>query len=214
MARSNSYEAMAAAAAERIDQDRALQEQLTLLPDEVIEADDGPKTRGKGKALSQFREWLAQKGFQQPEDQIARIAGLADGRDAIAGAMADAERVVAWAFAGKTKRIKEGEEWVTVEVQPTAQHFLSTFERLYAQRLRAAEALLPYGLTKASPDEGERPPVTVVVAPAPSQDRQMRDVTPVLAPRMVPADVQHQIKQKQPLSETDAVRPPQNGRTE
>ncbi|MEO1024038.1 MAG: hypothetical protein AAFX07_00610 [Pseudomonadota bacterium] len=215
--RDTQYEAMAREAADRIDRDHDLAAQLTLLPDEPEpESKDG--TRGKGKALSQMREWLASKGYQLPEDQIARMAGLADARDPIAGAMADAERIVAWAFDGKTVRRKEGDVWVTVDAEPTARDFMNAFERCYASRQRAVEALLPYGLAKASPDLGDLPAIPVALVPqapsTPAQIEDMRDVTPDPARRMVPAQVRHEIEQKQELNKGDIARPTDESRTE
>lgn len=211
MARDNQYQALARAAAERIDQDRQLAEQLTLLPDgDEGETEDGGKggTRGKGKALSQFREWLAARGYQLPEDQIARIAGLSDGRDPIEGAMADAERILAWAETGA----------VSVKGSPAVQSMaarLQAFERCYAARLKAAEALLPYGLTKATPDAGDFLTIPVLAVPAaPAQAPQMRDVTPVQGRRMMPADVAHQIEQNQQVTDDDPERPTGGSRTE
>lgn len=230
--RDTQYEALAREAADRIDRDRHLAEQLTMLPDEPEPEDQGKGKRGKGKQLSQLREWLASKGYELPEEQIARMAGLSDGRDPIAGAMADAERIVAWAFDGKKVRVETEElvecdlgdgkkkferlkTWKLEDATPSASDFIAAFERCYASRQRAVEALLPYGLAKITPDAGDLPSIPAVLVPmAPSQVGQMRDVTPVSTSRMMPADVLHQIEQNQQVSDAEIERPTKESRTE
>lgn len=202
--RDTQYEALAREAAARIDQDRDLQEQLTFLDDDVgLEDDAGERpTRGRSKALSQFREWLASKGLRLPEEQIARIAGLADGDpDPIRRAMADAERILAWAEAGA----------VSIKGTPAVQSMtarLAVFERCYGAQLRAAEALLPYGLSKATPEPGDLPVIPLFAVPAaPAQVRQMRDVTPIAGRLMAPADVLHENERNQQVRRGEMARP-------
>ena len=79
MARVNSFQDMARAASERIDQVRAEGRQLELLPPldegEAVPV-EGQRGRGRGKATSQLRDYLAHRGWRFPEEQLARIAGL------------------------------------------------------------------------------------------------------------------------------------------
>ena len=178
----NSFQAMARDAAERLDRARAVGEQLDLLPPEPVDGGEGRAGRGKGKAVSQLRSMLAAKGFRLPEEQLARIAGLDSGEDAVLAAMAKAERVIAWAYgSGST---------------PKAEQRVGIFLQMYAAQVRAAEALLPYGLAKVTPDAAPVAPVQVVVNQVPPQAlgeaRLMRDVTPRtvdLAPPPMPAKI-------------------------
>jgi hypothetical protein len=180
----NSFQALARDAAERLDRARAVGEQLELLPAEPIEGGEGKAGRGKGKAVSQLRAMLAAKGFRLPEEQLARIAGLDSAEDAVMAAMAKAEKILAWAYGKGTT--------------PKAEVRLATFMQVYAAQVRAAEALLPYGLAKITPDAAPVVPVQVNIhpqAPAPAAPGAppMRDVTPpmqVLAPPPMPWEMQ------------------------
>lgn len=178
----NSFQADARAAAERLDRARAVGEQLDLLPAEPVEGGEGKAGRGKGKAVSQLRAMLAARGYRLPEDQLARIAGLDTGEDAVLAAMAKAERILAWAY-------DKG-------APPKAGVRLATFMQVYAAQVRAAEALLPYGLAKVTPDAAPVVPVQVVVNQAPqgvSAGPAMRDITPKavdLAPPPMPWEMQ------------------------
>jgi len=73
--------------------------------------------------------------------------------------------------------------------------------RLSRVGLGGAEALLPYGASKAGPDEGPPNVVPVVGAPAPGPG-QARDVTPraLSGHQMMPADVAYEIEQNQQVS--------------
>lgn len=189
----NSFEAMARAAAERLDQARAAGEQLSLLPEPVEPDDDAGKVgRSKGKATNQMRDWLAAKGYRMPEDVIAQMAGLGSSQDAVLVAMERTELVLAWAFDGQTD--KDGGA-----VKPTGGQRLAAFQQIYLAQLRAADALLPYGAPKASPDTVNQQVVQVVV-PAPDRAGSARDVTPAtrrIGGKMVPADVAAEIEEKQ-----------------
>jgi len=131
-----------------------------------------------------------------PEDVLAQMAGLASGPDAMVAAMEAAERVLTWAYAdsagGKT---------------PSPEQRLAMFAQLYTVQLRAAEALLPYGTPKASPDVQVQDNRTFILAAQPSSSRDRaasaRDVTPAMDRRMMPADVAHQIEQNQRLSDDE-----------
>lgn len=208
----NTIEAMAAKAAERLDKARAAGEQLALLPDEPgrtpQEAGSGSGKGGRpkgalGKGSSQMRDWLAAKGYRMPEDQLAEMAGLASSESAMMAAMARAEQVLAWAFDGA--KDAEGNPRV-----PQAEQRLAVFQQVYATQLRAAEALLPYGTPKASPDVKVEQAVTFVMPGAQADPgAQARDVTPDprrMPSRLLPADVAYEIEQKQALSEADAAK--------
>ncbi|WP_226783174.1 hypothetical protein [Oceaniglobus trochenteri] len=200
--RPTQYEELARQMAERLEGDREAVRQLSLLPDEVDGAQmvdqgegDGTGKRGKGKALNQLREFLAVKGYRMPEDVLAEIAGLTSGQDAIATAMAQAERILAWAEAGATS-VKGAPK-----VQTLPQR-LATFQQVLVAQLRAADALMPYGAPKATPDVTVQQAVHVHVPAAPSRDqgRAMRDVSPRSDVRMLPADLRHEMQQKQDVS--------------
>lgn len=185
----NSFQADARAAAERLDRARAVGEQLELLPAEPIEGGEGKAGRGKGKAVSQLRAMLAAKGFRLPEDQLARIAGLDSGEDAVMAAMAKAERVIAWAY-GKG-------------ATPKPEQRVGIFLQMYAAQVRAAEALLPYGLAKVTPDAAPVVPVQVVVNQAPQGAQAvppMRDVTPP-APLLAPPPMPWEMQRNQAVAE-------------
>lgn len=148
MARPNDqFEALARDAADRIDASRDLQQQLSLLPDEAPGKGGGDirRTRGAGKSMSQMRAWLADRGMRLPEEVLAEMAGLNSRDSAFLATMADAEQLLAWAEAGA----------VGVKGAPAVQTMaarLATFQQLYAMKLRAADALMPYGAPKATPD--------------------------------------------------------------
>ncbi len=205
--RPNSFEALAADAAERIDAARAQGEQLTFLPDEAgagpvatVDRDPDAPKRGKGKALNQMREFLAAKGLRMPEDLLVEMAGLASREDAILTAMQAAERVLTWAYAGATVTNKK--TGVTKAVVPTPGARMSMFAQLYTIQLRALDALMPYGTPKASPDVEVNQNVTFVVPQAPSGAAPMRDVSAVSDGRMVPADVALEMQRNQGLTDT------------
>lgn len=197
------YDELARAAAERIEGSRALAEQLTLLPDETPDSgrpaagDQGPRrARGQGKALNQMRQWLAQRGLRLPEDVLADMAGLASSDDAILTAMRNAERILAWAQDGAA-RVPGAPDG------PTLGKRIEVFMQVFSVQLRAAEALLPYGMAKATPDVTNNTQVTQIVvqgAPQPSAPAvQARDITPV-ARRIAPPPMPHQIEQNQSLA--------------
>lgn len=183
-------QALAAAAAERIQRDGDLRRQLTLLPDEVPETVEDGEARGpgrpkgaKGKVSSQVRDWLAHRGYRMPEEVLGQMLGMARGdSDLMQEAMIEAERVLAWAGDGARNVIWNGTRHVELEGPwaATPEARIELFKGLYAMKLRAAEALLPYGAPKATP-EGEQAGRLVVMVPmAPSQPGQPapRDVTP------------------------------------
>lgn len=212
--RDTKYQEMAREMAERLAGDREMVQQLSLLPDEVdgaqlVDQGDGSGRRGKGKALNQLRDWLASRGYRMPEDVLAEIAGLTSGQDAIATAMAQAERVLAWASDGA----------VSVRGAPNVQSLpmrLATFQQVLVAQLRAADALMPYGAPKATPDVMVQQVVQVNVPARPSLDqvRPMRDVSPVSDVRMLPADMRHEMQQKQRVVNSGSVGSDGETRTE
>jgi len=205
--RDNSYEAMAKAAVEAIEQQRQLGEQLVLLPDEgsgcAPSDDTGTVARGKGKALNQMREFMAAKGYRMPEEVLVQIAGLATNEDAMILAMQRAEQVITWAFAGATRMVK-GEE---KKVHPSPEQRLRAFETQYTTILRANDALMPYGTPKAAPAEKTAPPIQIVVPGGnPADAPQARDVTPPpaqIGSKMMPADVVYEMQQNQGVTNDD-----------
>ncbi len=197
MAKVNSYQELVADAAERIDQARAMGQQLALLPDEgaagEVKADRAK--RGEGKAQSQLRKWAAARGFRMPEDVLAEMAGMATSDDVFTWAMAQAERMLAWAEAGDTGGRKAS---LVARVE--------AFRMFYTAALRAAEAVLPYGLAKVTPDQGNTVVNNIIMpaqasAPMPA-DRadQARDITPQPR-RMAPPPMPHEIQGNQGVSQ-------------
>ena len=196
------FEELARDAADRIEASRDMQRQLSLLPDEAASQDgEARRTRGAGRAMSQMREWLASRGLRLPEDVLAEMAGLDHPEDVLLATMKDAERVLAWAEAGA----------VGVKGSPAVQTMaarLNTFMQLWAIRLRAADALMPYGAPKATPDVAQTN-ITQIIVPGGQQPAaqpvrradQARDVTPD-ARRIGPPPMPHQIQQNQQLADS------------
>lgn len=195
MAKGNTFQEMAAEAVERIEDARAMGAQLTFLPDEAQPGESDRAKRGKGKAQSQLRDWLAARGMRLPEAVLVEMAGMASTEDAFTTAMARTEQVLAWAEAGD-----KGGRLASLTMR------LDTFRFVYTAALRAAEALLPYGLAKVTPDQGNTVVNTIIMpgaqAPAAPVDRASgaRDITP--QPRkMAPPPMPHEIEQNQGLSQ-------------
>jgi len=162
--------AMAAEAAAAVEADRAAAEQLTLLPDERPGAalvEDGTRRRGAGRALNQMRDWLALQGFRQPEQVIAEMAGLASGAgDALDAAIERTQRIFAAATAHGDHRVwSPTEGWLRPAdpYKPTPDEWRQTFMQVFTLQLRAAEAMLPYGLPKVTPEQVTQQQVTQIV---------------------------------------------------
>lgn len=189
---SNRAEGWAAEAAARIDGVRQSGQQLSLLPDEGRAP--GQPVRGEGKASSQLRRWLAAQGLRLPEEILADVAGLSSADDAVVTAMAKAEKLLAWAEDGAT--VVPG-----APKGPTMRMRLEAFQLFYAAALRAAEAALPYGLAKVTPETVTAQQVNQIIvqgdarvssAPA-GTGPGVRDVTPGtrrIAPPPMPEGVQ------------------------
>lgn len=195
LAKANTFQELAAEAVERIEDARALGQQLTFLPDEPQPGDTDRAKRGKGKAQSELRNWLAARGMRLPEDVLVEMAGMASTEDAFTTAMARTEQVLAWAEAGD-----KGGRSASLTLR------LDTFRFVYTAALRAAEALLPYGLAKVTPDQGAMVVNQIVMpgaqAPAAPVDRAdtARDITPQPR-RMAPPPMPWEVQQNQDLSE-------------
>lgn len=203
----NQFEAMAAKGAERIERARAAGQQLDLWsppePDAGALVADGPREpgqRGKGKAVSQFREWLALKGYRMPEDALAEMAGLASNEDAFMTAMKRTEQLLMFAY---------GHSEAPGKVR------LELFMQLYTAQMRAADALLPYGLAKVQGDAAPVAPVQVnVIGGRVSEGRAApRDVTPK-AGRIAPPPMPHEMQQNQGLGDCDDAGSDSESRTE
>lgn len=197
---SSQYEALARDAAERIEAARASGEQLTFLPDEPGPQDTDRAKRGKGKATSQLRDWVASRGLRMPEDVLVEMAGMASTEDAFLTAMARAEQVLAWAEDGATG-------YRGSPAKPSMAQRVAMFQMVFTAQLRAAEALLPYGLAKVTPDVATTAPVQVFVAPGGSAAVQQgpetaRDVTPKPS-RLAPPPLPHEMQRNQGVAKVD-----------
>ena len=217
----NTFEVMAADAAVRLRKMHDAGEQLTFLPDErgsvvdVVEDKAPGRPKGaKGKVNNQMRDWLAAKGYAMPEDVLAQMAGLANGGDAMMAALERTEMVLAWAYDGATTKVKGGG---TKPAVPSGGQRLAVFMQIYTIQLRAADALMPYGAPKATPDVSVQQSVFVNVPSAPST-AQPGDTARVISGRtsgrMVPADVAYKDQQKQDVTEANADSSDAESRTE
>lgn len=185
MAKGSNFDDLARDAAVRIEKVRDAGQQLTFLPDEPAPGESDRAKRGKGKATSQLREFLAARGLRMPEDVLIEMAGMASTEDAFVTAMARTEQLLAWAEAGATG-------YKGSPAAPSMAQRLAAFQFVYTAQLRAAEALVGYGLAKVTPDVAVTMPVQIVQMPSPSPT-MARDVTPAdlrLRPPPVPSRVQ------------------------
>lgn len=220
----NKFEELARQAAQRVEASRALAEQLTLLPDARPGAalvEDGRARRGQGKALNQMREFLAAKGYRLPEDVLAEMAGLASREDAILTAMVQAERILAWSGEGAVNRVFKpgvGHVELTGPWRPTPDQKLGTFMQVYAMMLRAADALMPYGAPKVTPETVTNQQVTQIVVQgaavaAPTGPAQARDVTPQ-ARRIAPPPMPGETVENQEVGASGRAASDSDARTE
>jgi hypothetical protein len=122
------------------------------------------------------------------------MAGLTTQHDAVLAAMARTEQILAWAHGRDAGDLK-------------ASLRLATFMQVFTLQLRAAEAMMPYGLAKVTPDTVQTVHATQIVmaaapqAPAKGGDRA-RDVTPQ-AHRIGPPPMPHQMQRNQEVSAAD-----------
>lgn len=209
MPKGSQFTDLARVAAANIEAAQAAGEQMTFLPDEPQAAAAGGRApRGQGKITSQLREWCAARGLRLPEQILIEMAGMASGQDAFITAMQRAEQVLAWAEAG-------GVGYKGAPVQPSMAQRVQVFQFVYTAQLRAAEALLPYGLGKVTPDATPQTVVQVVMpasAPARSAPDQARDVTPQ-ARRIGPPNAPGMLQQNQQVSATAATQSDAESRT-
>lgn len=205
----NQWEAEAAAAAERIDAARAAGQQLALFPGDAGAEDaasgGASGVRGKGKAVSALRDVLAARGCRMPEDVLANVAGLDDPEGLIMACLKKAE-AVALAIYG--------------HAQASSKVKLDLFQMFYADARRAAEALLPYGLAKITPDVAVQQAVQVVVMPgsqaasgAQPGPQSARDVTPQ-ARKLAPPPMPWEMQQNQQVADAEVSQSGLSDRTE
>lgn len=203
------FEELARDAARSIEVARDAGAQLTFLPDEPAPGETARAARGKGKATSQMRDWLASRGLRLPEEVLVEMAGMASREDAFLTALARTEQVLAWAQAGATG-------YKGAPVAPSMAQRLAVFQFVFTAQLRAAEALLPFGLAKVTPDVVPQAPVQVYVAGGAAVQAgpdQARDVTP--QPRRVaPPPMPQRVEQNQGLSGSAAPNSDDTIRTE
>lgn len=209
----STFEELARDAAERVQAARAAGEQLTFLPDEPQPGDGARAARGKGKATSQLREWLAARGFRMPEDALAEIAGLASTEDAFLTAMARTEQLLAWAQDG-------GQAQTGAPRAPSTGQRLATFQFIFTAQLRALEAAMAYGLAKPSGDQVPVNVTQIVVAGGQQPGQQVargpdraRDVTPQ-ARRIAPPPMPHEIVENQQVANASRAASDGSDRTE
>jgi hypothetical protein len=210
MPKGTQFDDLARQAAQRIEDARAAGEQLTFMPDEPAPGSGRP-ARGRGKATSQLRDWCAAKGYRMPEDVLIEMAGMASTEDAFLTALARTEQVLAWAEAGATG-------YKGAPVKPSMGQRLAAFQFVFTAQLRAAEALVGYGLGKVTPDVVAAPPVQVFVAAPQGQAAvragdQARDITPQPS-RIGPPPMPAQVQRNQGVSEAAPVQSDSASRTE
>lgn len=223
MPKGSNFEDLARKAAENIEAAQAAGQQLTFLPDEVqngaLGAAGSRPPRGKGKITSQLRDWCAARGLRMPEDVLIEMAGMASREDAFIVAMQRTEQMLVWAEQGARQTmtgVRDG-ALVTVDLDTSATmaQRLAAFQFVFTAQLRAADALLPYGLGKVTPDAPLAIPVPVFVA-SPSRGHaanQARDVTPQTR-SISPPPMPNRMQQNQQLSETASGQSDADSRTE
>jgi hypothetical protein len=217
------FEALAREAVENVHAARDAGQQLTFLPDEPAPAEGERAKRGKGKATSMLRDWLAARGMRLPEDVLVEMAGMASTEDAFLTAMARTEQVLAWAQAGARDVVQIVKDGVLIEkeldTRPTLGARLQAFQFVYTAQLRAAEALLPYGLAKVTPEDAPQAAVQVFVAPGgsaqvrPAGPDHARDVTPKPS-RLAPPPLPHEMQQNQQVAPVANLASDTSDRTE
>ena len=222
MPKGSNFEELARNAALNIEAAQAAGQQLTFLPDEVqtgaLGAAGARPPRGKGKITSQLRDWCVARGLRLPEDVLIEMAGMASREDAFIVAMQRTEQMLVWAEQGARQTmtgVRDG-ALVTVDLDTSATmaQRLAAFQFVFTAQLRAADALLPYGLGKVTPDAPLAIPVPVFVA-SPSRGSaadQARDVTPQTR-SISPPPMPDRSQRNQQLSETASGQSDADSRT-
>lgn len=189
----------AAEAHRRLAEARETGEQLSLLavpasPEDpadivpVAPAATGPVGPGrrpgaKGKRSSKLRAMLAARGYRMPEDVVAELAGLAGRQTSIELAMARAEQVAAWLTGFPVGVTKEGVP-VGRGLAVTRGQMAELFRAMLKEQSDAAAALLPYGLERLAPEQGQPAQPVVLVMPGSASGGQGG---PVIEGRAEPA---------------------------
>ncbi|MFN3953231.1 MAG: hypothetical protein ACK4LQ_02180 [Pararhodobacter sp.] len=184
----NQFEKLARKAVERLEQARALGEQMELLPaDPADDAEPVARGRGRARSKSQLRKWLEAQHYRAPEEVLAEAAGLASQHDAFATAMIRTQQIEAFAGANLNGGAR-------------VQLFMSVF----AAQIRSAEALLPYVAAKMDKPAA---PVQAVQVIMPAQGAQAapgdgaRVINAPKSGRFTPPPMPGQSKQNQEDSE-------------
>jgi hypothetical protein len=214
------FETQAQKMAERMDHARQVGEQLSFLADpdgeggEAVPAERkaGRPKGSKNKVESQMRAMLAAKGMRMPEDVMAEIAGLSSREDVKLQAMADTEMLLSWAAAGAAKLGKKGSK---TDWKASGGQRMSVFFEFYKLRIKALEALLPYGLGKVTPDVSvSNTQVTQIVMPGGGEGASATLIEGRDSGRMAPPPLPNNMQQNQEVSEVEAVAQESAGRTE
>ena len=191
-------------AARRIDRAHQLGQQLSFLADEAQPGEVPEVTEARSKAHSTFNRWLKHHGHKTADEQMLAIAGLDKPADPLTTAMVAAERVLSWAH--DVEGQGEDEPETAKGRAARAKQRIDVFSQLYAAQLRAVDALLPYGLAKASPDAVVQAAVQVVVAAEPSKPGgSAKVVNPEPGRRMAPPPLPAKNEQNQEVIEARAA---------
>ncbi len=212
------FEVQAKMMALRLEQARAVGEQLSFLADPdgeggqavPVERKAGRPKGSKNKVESQMRAMLAAKGMRMPEDVLAEIAGLSSREDVMLQAMAETEKLLGWAAAGAAEVGKKDNKrsW-----EATGGQRMDTFFEFYKLRIKALEVLLPYGLGKVTPDVSvSNTQVTQILMPCAGP--QAAVIEGAHARKMAPPPMPKEIEQNQDVSEAQVVPAEGAGRTE
>ena len=152
------------------------------------------------KRASHLRRMLAARGFRMPEDALAELAGLSDrsGRTGIELAMA---------------RVEQIEEWSGGLAAPGERR--SLLLAVMREQRQAADALLPYGLAKMTPDTTVNIAAAQILMPgsaAPGDGARVIDghAASAFAPPPMPGEIQ----QYQHVASGDLDGPDAESRTE
>lgn len=215
------FEDQAQKMAKRMDQARQVGEQLSFLADpdgaggQAVPAERkaGRPKGAKNKVESKMRAMLAAKGMRMPEDVLAEIAGLSSREDVALQAMADTEMLLSWAAAGAEKLGKKGEKraW-----EASGGQRMSVFFEFYKLRIKALEALLPYGLGKVTADVNvnNNTNVTTIVMPGGGAGAGATVIEGRAGGRMAPPPLPNNVPQNQEVNEAEPVVIEGAGRTE